>query len=194
MRITCSSYYEKIGEKTVCIDEQIPFDVPETWAWARLETLTKIVMGQSPSGDSVSAVPQGLEFHQGKIFFTDRKLAYSGQYTTEANKVADKNSVLLCVRAPVGIVNITDREIAIGRGLCAVSPLAEMSAKFLFHWLNAFQSDFIAQATGTTFIAITTEVVKQQIVPVPPIAEQAKILALIENGYLQLSEIVEKLN
>jgi type I restriction enzyme S subunit len=102
--------------------------------------------------------------------------------------------VLLCVRAPVGIVNITDRKIAIGRGLCALDPLADMSVEFLYHWLTAFQNNFIEQATGTTFIAITMDVVRQQLVPIPPIAEQIKLIGAVERGFLHLKEIAENLN
>jgi type I restriction enzyme S subunit len=102
--------------------------------------------------------------------------------------------VLLCVRAPVGILNITDRKIAIGRGLCSISPLANMSVDFLFHWLTAFKGYFIEQATGTTFIAITTDVVNQLLVPIPPFQEQEKIIKIITNSFEYLDKIIDKYN
>jgi len=163
--------------------------VPQGWVLARLDNVADIVMGQSPSGDSVSNNPNGVEFHQGKIYFADCYLLHSGQYTSESNKVIKKDSVLLCVRAPVGVVNITDRVVAIGRGLCAVSPLDDISVEFIFYWLTALQNAFIEQATGTTFMAITTDVVRQQIVPVPPLAEQRRIVETIEQALETLREI-----
>ncbi|MDR0460245.1 MAG: restriction endonuclease subunit S [Nitrososphaerota archaeon] len=178
IRSSDNSYYTKL---------------PDGWVWARLADVVTMVMGQSPSGDSVSDNSIGVEFHQGKLFFSDRYLAHSGQYTSAGNKIADKDSVLLCVRAPVGIVNITKREIAIGRGLCALSPLGGMSVVFLFHWLTAVQSDFIAQATGTTFIAITTDVVRQQLIPIPPLTEQQRIMVTIEAAFEQIDNIVTQL-
>ncbi|MDR3242875.1 MAG: restriction endonuclease subunit S, partial [Clostridiales Family XIII bacterium] len=174
-----NSYYEKL---------------PQGWVSARLGDVADIVMGQSPPGDSVTGNPNGVEFHQGKIFFTDRNLAHSRQYTAEANKIAAKDSVMLCVRAPVGVVNITNREIAIGRGLCAITPCGKMSVVFIFHWLTAFQDSFIEQATGTTFVAITTDVVRQQIVPIPPLAEQQRIVASIETAFAELENIAENLS
>ena len=189
-----SPYYEKIDDKVAFIDAQIPFDVPDGWVWARLDNVTNIIMGQSPAGDSVTDNAEGVEFHQGKIFFTDRFLAESRQYTSESNKIVDKNSVLLCVRAPVGIVNITNRTIVIGRGLCALSPLGNMSVDFLFHWLTAFYDSFVTQATGTTFIAITTDVVRQQLVPIPPLTEQCRITEIIENVLTYLNEINKNIN
>jgi len=151
-------------------------------------------MGQSPAGDSITNNSNGIEFHQGKIYFTDRYLLHSGQYTSESNKIVEKGSVLLCVRAPVGIVNITDRKISIGRGLCAVNPLGNISVKFIFYWLTAFQNAFIEQATGTTFIAITADVVRQHIVPIPPLAEQRRIVETIEQGLGTFNEIALNIN
>ena len=169
-------------------------NVPHGWALARLDMVSDIIMGQSPSGDSVTNNVNGIEFHQGKIFFTDRYLNCSEQYTNEGNKFALKDSVLLCVRAPVGVINITDRKIAIGRGLCAVSPCGSISVEFIFHWLTAFQTAFIEQATGTTFMSITTDVVRKQIVPIPPLAEQRRIVETIDRGLKMLNEIALNLS
>jgi type I restriction enzyme S subunit len=71
--------------------------------------------------------------------------------------------------------------------------LVDTSVIFLFYWLTAFHNDFIEQATGTTFMAITTDVVKQQIVPIPPIAEQQRIVTAIEAAFEQLDSIAENL-
>jgi type I restriction enzyme S subunit len=159
----------------------------------RLADVAKIIMGQSPDGNSITKNSNGTEFHQGKIFFTERHLAHSGQFTITGNKIVEPNSALLCVRAPVGTVNITEREIAIGRGLCALTPMGGMNVIFLFYWLTAFKDDFIAQATGSTFTAITTDVVKQQLVPIPPLAEQYRIVEIIEQCLQRLMSIAENL-
>ena len=88
--------------------------------------------------------------------------------------------MLLCVRAPVEIVNITEGEICIVRGLCAISSLGGMSEKFVMFFLWAFKSEFIRKATGTIFVAITGEVVKNQVIPLPRLKEQKRIVAKIE--------------
>lgn len=100
-----------------CIDEEIPSDIPKNWTWCRLLYISKIIIGSSPSSTDICNDEQYIKFHQEKNCFTDRTISGSGQVTKSITKIASPNSVLLCVRAPVGEVNITDRNICIGRML-----------------------------------------------------------------------------
>ncbi len=157
-------------------------------------------MGQSPAGNTVSENCNGTEFHQGKVFFGEKYIKASDQYTSSPTKFAPENSVLLCVRAPVGKVNITDRELCIGRGLCAVNPLAGMPLLFAYYLLATYENTFVKQATGTTFVAITAETLKKQLIPIPPLAEQQRIADLIErvvpyvDEYGKVESAVDQLN
>ena len=163
-------------------DDEIPFEIPSTWKWVRLGDIFNIVMGQSPDGDSVSHVAlNGIEFHQGKSFFSETYLLHSDVYTNSPTKIVENNTNILCVRAPVGIVNITERKICIGRGLCGVVIYNQLVAlKLLFYFLQSMENDFNKKSTGTTFKAITGDVVSQQLFPLPPLAEQKRIVAKIE--------------
>ena len=180
--------------------DEVPFDIPDSWEWVRLGSAFAIEMGQSPAGNTVSGNCNGTEFHQGKVFFGEKYIKASDQYTSSPTKFAPENSVLLCVRAPVGKVNITDRQLCIGRGLCAIIPLAGMPLLFAYYLLAAYENIFVKQATGTTFVAITAETVKNQLVPVPPLAEQQRIADLIErlvpyvNEYGKAESAVDRLN
>ncbi|MCU4666999.1 restriction endonuclease subunit S [Bacillus paralicheniformis] len=164
----------------VITEDEIPFDIPDNWKWVRLGEVFDIIMGQSPKGTSVFEGNEGIEFHQGKVFFGEDYLQNSNQSTNKPTKVVEPNTVLLCVRAPVGIVNITERKICIGRGLCGINTLVGIDPKFVMHTLRAFKNEFIKKATGTTFVAITGEVVKNQLYPLPPLEEQKRIVAKIE--------------
>ena len=195
---------QKLGIKEKSLpaisEDEIPFDIPESWEWARIGDIFKITMGQSPKGTSVSKNGTGLEFHQGKVYFGADYLEKSSQVTEEITKIAEPNSILLCVRAPVGIVNIVDREICIGRGLCAINSFGIMSERFILFFMRAFQNDFMKKSTGSTFKAITNEVVNNQLFPLPPLAEQKRIIAKIEElmplieEYGKAEEQLSKLN
>ena len=181
--------YEKVGKnEPVCIADEVPFDIPESWEWIKISDVFQTVMGQSPRGDSVSNLKNGMEFHQGKVFFGEKYISTSDQTTVSPTKIAEPDSILLCVRAPVGKVNITNRTLCIGRGLCALKPLGGINIDFAFHLLEVYENIFVKQATGTTFVAITGEVVKNQIVPLPPLSEQARIVSKIKELLPLLSQ------
>ena len=189
-----NSYYEKIGNQVTCIDSEIAFEIPENWAWSRLSSFTEIVMGSSPKGEDICADSSFTEFHQGKIYFSKQYINCSMQYTKNISKLASKNSVLLCVRAPVGEVNITNRDICIGRGLSSILPLDDIDSIFLFYWLKTFKKEFTNKSTGSTFSAITSDIVKNILLPVPPLNEQNKITKTITDMFNYLEHIEASLN
>lgn len=160
--------------------DEIPFDIPESWAWVRLGSAFSTVMGQSPEGSSVTEIEEGIEFHQGKIFFTDEIIAPSPQRTSKPTKIAPSGSILLCVRAPVGKVNITNRNICIGRGLAAIVTNGGILKKFTYYMLQTLETVFNQKANGSTFKAISSAIISNQVVPIPPISEQERIVEKIE--------------
>ena len=165
--------------------------LPQGWIYCRLCDVLKITMGQSPIGDSISK-DSGIEFHQGKLYFSDKYLQPSNTFTTKPTKIAEANSLLLCVRAPVGIVNITQSEICIGRGLCALKPL-DGNVNFYFYLLQTLQESFENQSAGTTFKAISGDVVRNETISLPPFAEQQRIVTKIEELFSTLDNIQKAL-
>ncbi len=189
-----NSYYEKIGEKVSYIDDELQFSIPNSWAWCYITNISEILMGSSPDGLSINSMRNGIEFHQGKIHFTEKYIGLSDKSTNEPSKIAPANSVLLCVRAPVGEINLTKREICIGRGLSAIYPYGSISSEFLFYWLQTYKKYLNQQATGSTFVAITAGTVKSIKIPLPPICEQERIIKTIDSLYTQLDSIEKSLS
>lgn len=176
-----------------CDNEQGANLLPNSWIYCRIQDVFKIAMGTSPVGESLNRNGDGIEFHQGKLCFTELYLGVSDIYTTQSVKIASPKSVLLCVRAPVGVVNITEREICIGRGLCSLAPLNAIQLMYGFYALQTCQMDFEQKATGSTFKAIGGDVVKNHIIPLPPLNEQKRIVAKIEELFAVLDSIKRSL-
>ena len=172
--------------------ENLPFEIPESWEWARFQDVFKIVMGQSPSGECIGSKGE-YEFHQGKTHFGDRVLLPSQTFTSHVTKLAQPHSLLMCVRAPVGDINITNREICIGRGLCALKPLNELSLDFMYYWASYFKNSFVNKATGTTFLAISGETIRNEFIPIPPLDEQRRIMKIINSINCMLDDIIAQL-
>lgn len=162
--------------------------LPEGWCKCSFDDIFNITMGQSPNGCSINH-QQGIEFHQGKILFGEKYLKRSDMFTDAPTKLATPNSLLLCVRAPVGVVNITQREICIGRGLCSLKPKAAINLDYAYHALTTYQSDFESKSTGSTFKAISGSIIRNEVFALPPLQEQYRIVTKIEEIFAQLDAI-----
>ena len=181
-----NKYYEQVGKSITEITEEIPFSIPDSWTWSRLSVVVKIIMGQSPDGNDVFEAEKednAYEFHQGKIYFTEKYISPSGKWCKNPPRIANIGSLLVCVRAPIGDVNIVQRQIGIGRGLAAIIGYAKIETDFLYYWILAHKKNLIEKGTGSTFKAITLDVLKNLIIPIPPFAEQKRILSRIELLY-----------
>ena len=150
-------------------------------------------MGSSPNGATLNHETDRVEFHQGKISFTEKYLAKSEIHTNSPIKFGKANSILLCVRAPVGVVNITPRHICIGRGLCALYPKQDIDLMFTYYAMQAYQDRFNNKATGTTFKAIGGDVIRNEFFLLPPYKEQVKIRELLEMIFSNLETISAEL-
>lgn len=167
-------------------------NLPQGWEVKRLEEVCEVVMGQSPNGNCIFDKDKDLiEFHQGKIAFSDKYIDESNFVTSDVRKIAKKNSVVLCVRAPVGEVNITTKDIAIGRGLCSLNGV-KINNNFLFFYLLTLKKYFNDNSTGSTFKAINVRVIKETKIPLPLIKEQKRIVGILDFAFSKIDENIKK--
>ena len=151
--------------------------LPKGWCETHIGDAFKVTMGQSPDGSSLNPI-DGMEFHQGKILFGNKYLRKSSVLTNSPTKIADADTLLLCVRAPVGVVNITKQRICIGRGLCCLTPTKAINLDYAFYMLTTFQEKFESQSTGSTFKAISGSIIKNEQLWLPPLSEQHRIVKI----------------
>jgi type I restriction enzyme S subunit len=158
-----------------------PWELPEGWRWKRLHQVADVIAGQSPRSEDCNRDGVGLPFFQGKAEFG---LDYPAvrNWCEAPTKRAKPGDILISVRAPVGPTNVANLTCGIGRGLAAIRTHA-IDPRLLRFWLERSEQWLIDRATGTTFQAITGDVLRSHLVPVPsPKAQReltAKISALI---------------
>ena len=99
--------------------------------------------------------------------------------------------ILLSVRAPVGATNIADKQCCIGRGLAAIR--YPQNYKFIYYFLKTIEQALDGKGTGTTFKAISGEIIREQIISLPPLPEQHRIVAKIETLFSSLDKGIESL-
>ena len=159
--------------------------IPEGWRVGSLSDLTEITMGQSPSGKSYNETGDGMLFYQGRAEFGDRYPSIR-LYTTEPSRIAEQNSVLLSVRAPVGDTNIAYNKCCIGRGLASITAKHGFNS-FIFYMIKSLKDQFdLYNGEGTVFGSINRDSLNSMKVIVPTnevINDFEKIVAPLDFKY-----------
>lgn len=150
------------------------------WETVEIKSIADVTMGQSPQSKFYNEDYEGMPFLQGNKTFGDKYPTFE-LYTTSIKKVAEKGTVLMSVRAPVGDLNIATEDICIGRGVCSIK-MKKGSNEFLYYLLKANISSLINKESGTVFGSVNKNDIESFEVKIPKeIKEQHKILAILKN-------------
>lgn len=158
----------------------------------KLKECCTIIAGQSPESKYYNSNGDGLPFFQGKADFGELYPSIR-VYCSQPTKIAEKDDILLSVRAPVGPTNLAPCKVCIGRGLTAIRPSEVLLTRYVLLFFRYFEAQLASKGTGTTFKAITQDVIKNLEIPIPPLPEQERIVARIEELFSQLDAGVETL-
>ncbi len=147
---------------------------------ARLGEICSINMGQSPESSTYNAAGDGLPFFQGNADFSELHPTVR-VWCNAPIKIAKPNDILISVRAPIGALNIADTECCIGRGLAAltVNP-ALCNQKYLWYGLENKVEELNSKGTGSTFKAISKNILSETEIPLPPLTEQESISTALD--------------
>ena len=153
----------------------------QKWPMVKLGEVCEVISGQSPEGEYYNDKGDGTPFYQGKTEFTDRYIGNPVKWTTQETKIAEKDDILMSVRAPVGPVNIASQRICIGRGLAAIRATDKVLMPFLFTFLKNKEKEIKGNG-GSTFDSINRKDIEALKISLPPLEVQREIVAEIE-GY-----------
>ena len=158
----------------------------------KLQDCATIIAGQSPESKYYNSTGEGIPFFQGKADFGELYPKVR-VYCSSPTKIAQYNDILLSVRAPVGPTNLSPGTVCIGRGLAAIRPDDSLDLKYLLYYFRCFETQLSAKGTGTTFKAINQKLIKNLEIPIPPLNEQSRIVAHIEELFSKLDKAVDTL-
>lgn len=181
---------EKLAAALVREDEQ-PYGVPGNWVWTRLGSVAKFVGGGTPSKSNTSywngTIPwASVKDIKGDILYlTIDKITEEGVQNSSTN-VCEVGDLLLVTRIEPGKSIISNIKTAVNQDLKIVkSPL---SSNFLHYFMLTRKDEFIANASGSTVLGISIQNVKEIKFPLPPLAEQQRIVDRIESLFDQLDQ------
>ena len=181
-----NSYYEKFlatGE-VKCIDEEIPFEIPQGWEWCRMGSIGEWGAGATPAKGN-------LDYYNGNIFWlrtgelnndvvydTEIKITEKAlrECSLRLNKIGDV--MIAMYGATIGKVAIAGKEMTTNQACCACTPIGVFNW-FLFYFLMGSQLDFIKKGEGGAQPNISREKLIKHLMPVPPIEEQQRIVLKI---------------
>lgn len=181
---------EEMLQQALVPAEEQPYKVPENWCWVKLGNASEIIMGQSPEGSATTDDPSYMPLIGGAA---DMGVLYpkATRYTTVSTKIGKKDDVILCIRATLGRPIYSDGEYCLGRGVAAVR--SEILIKeYLRYGLISFEQYLYDRATGTTFAQVSSATLQKMPFPIPPLAEQHRIISRIESLFAKLDEAKEK--
>lgn len=167
------------------------FRIPIGWAWCKLSEVGAIVGGGTPpsadsdnftTGGSVIAwlTPADLGKHSGLyVSHGARDLTLQGLRSSSAT-VMPKGSVLFTSRAPIGYTAIAANEVSTNQGFKSVVPYVLGCNLFIAIYFRAFAAWIDGKASGTTFREVSGKIVANLPFPLPPLAEQRRIVAKVD--------------
>ena len=179
-----NSHYEKRGSEEVCIDEEIPFEIPENWAWARLSSASiSIADGDHQPPPQVQ---DGIPFlvisnvSDGIVDFSNTRYVPKKYFDSLAEiRIPQCGDLLFTVTGSYGIVIPvqTERKFCFQRHIALIK-LGCLSSEFMRLWLSSplVYEQCRRAATGTAQKTVGLASLKGLLIPIPPLNEQVRIL------------------
>ena len=195
-----NSYYEKFiatGE-VKCIDDEIPFEIPQGWEWCRLLSIVSLL------GDGIHGTPEyseggsvyfinGNNLLDGKILIKPDTKRVSKEEAVKHSRLLNESTVLVSINGTIGnIAFYSGENIILGKSACYFNLLNGIEKKYI---MIVLQTDYFLEyakrvATGSTIKNVPLSGMRNFLIPIPPEDEQQVII----DKLLSLKLLIEKFN
>lgn len=179
-------------------EDEIPFAIPENWKWVRLGEIGKIIGGGTPkttnleywqNGKIAWITPADMKNIKGKYISCGKKNITLLGLEKSSAQLLPKGSILFSSRAPIGYVAIAREEVSTNQGFKSIVPFSLNLSLYLYYVLLGMVDIIKKLGTGTTFKEVSGSVVEKILVPLPPLAEQKRIVEKLDNVLANIGEL-----
>ncbi len=179
-------------------DWEWPYKLPENWCWTRMQEIAQWGSGGTPSrkvseyynGD-ISWVKTG-ELNDDYIFETEEHITQEAISHSSAKIYPTDTVVIAMYGATIGKVGILGIPAATNQACACAIVKPSTDYKYLFYYAQSQKDDFIKKGKGGAQPNISQEIIKFHQFPLPPLAEQHRIVDRIESLFAKLDEAKEK--
>ena len=188
-----NSYYEKIGNKVNCIDEEIPFELPEGWAFIRLKIAWELISGRDLSPSEYNDKNDGIPYITGASNFRNGHISLV-RWTTVPQVITRRGDLLLTCKGTIGeIAHNNFGEAHIARQIMAIRNIYSLNVDFLALYIE-YSMTKIKQAAKGLIPGISREDILNLVIPIPPIKEQENICNKLKVTFSAIEHIEKSLN
>lgn len=172
-------FYERIGKaEPICIDDELPFEIPESWEWARLDSFTILYNGRAYKQNELLNSGKYPVLRVGNLF-TNKQWFYS-DLELEAEKYCDYEDLLYSWSASFGPHIWNGSKVIYHYHIWKIEHSSYVDKKFLYYLLLADTEQIKKSGHGLAMIHVTKSGMEKRIFPLPPLAEQQRIVAKLE--------------
>ena len=197
-----NSHYEKLDGIERCIDDEIPFEIPDSWSWVRLQTLTsKIGAGSTPTGGRAVYQLDGIKFIRSQNVYNDglrlEEIAYISEEINnkKAGSIVCAKDILLNITGgSIGRCAIVPDDFNIGNVNQHVMIIRTISPETRF-WLHAvliseyIQSMIMDVQVGVSREGLSASKLMNFLIPIPPVTEERRI----QQKFYEIQSIINSL-
>ena len=188
-----NKYCEKIGKSVQCIDEEIPFEIPESWVWCKFQDIANSELGKTmnKASDKGGEVPYlcSINVYWDKVDLSNVKIA-PFSIAEKEKYLLQKGDLLICEGGEAGRCAIwsNDKTMYYQNALHRVRFYGKISSKFIQNVIRIYKTMGIIdkKSKGMTIKHFTKTALNSLYVPLPPVREQQRIVAQIEKLFEQL--------
>ena len=200
---------QKLGIKEKSLpaisEDEIPFDIPESWEWVRLNDISSITSGGTPARTNSSFWNGNIpwvkigDIRNKYISTTEEKISERGLNSSSA-KIFPRGTILYTIFATIGTVGILNIDAATNQAVAGVTFFGEYSRDYMYYVLIGLKDILVSKGKGMAQMNINLTILKNTPIPIPPLAEQKRIVEKIEElmplieDYGKAEEQLSKLN
>ena len=188
---------EKLEQALVPVDEQ-PYEVPENWCWVELNVVSEVVTGSTPSKKKPEYYGDEFPFFKPADLDAGRNTIIASEYLSEEGKSVSRiipaGSTAVCCIGSIGKSGYLEVEGTTNQQINSVIP--KINPLYLYYYINTdtFINELWEKSSATTISIVNKSKMESNKIPIPPLAEQQRIVEQIESLFAKLDEAKEKIS